>query len=268
MLRALSAAMGWFSLLLGLIFPGNAVSPSPAAPLCWVFCLPPREPVGSAGLCAQGLGRSCRCCVGPKLRGAGGAALGLSGAQPTFPAALGLSRVAVGSAALGLLVGQLASAPGAHPPEVSGVGAQSANLGACNWASGESWGCLSRVHRPGAEGGGAPEAAAAAESSLISRWVPLFSFSFWEIVPIQAPLIQTSTWLLTQPSLALSQESCSRPCAQAGALAALVPVQVLGTLLSLSTLLTVKSFNVLYLWSPIFIYAGIPLAVCSAPQIN
>ena len=23
----------------------NAVSPSPAAPLCWVFCLPPREPV-------------------------------------------------------------------------------------------------------------------------------------------------------------------------------------------------------------------------------
>ena len=42
------------------------------------------------------------------------------------------------SAALGLCVGQLASAPGAHPPEVSGVGAHSANLGACNWASGES----------------------------------------------------------------------------------------------------------------------------------
>ena len=40
------------------------------------------------------------------------------------------------------------------------------------------------------------------------------------------------------------------------------------TLLSLSTLLTVRSFNVLYLWSPIFIYAGIPLAVHSAPQIS
>ena len=59
MLGALGAAMGWFSPLLGRVFPGNAVSPTPAAPLCWVFCLPPREPVGPAGLCAQGLGRSC-----------------------------------------------------------------------------------------------------------------------------------------------------------------------------------------------------------------
>ena len=39
------------------------------------------------------------------------------------PATLGLSRVALGSAALGLWVGQLASAPSEHPPEVSGVGA-------------------------------------------------------------------------------------------------------------------------------------------------
>ena len=38
-----------------------AVSPSPAAPLCWVFCLCPRELVGPAGLCAQVLGRRCRC---------------------------------------------------------------------------------------------------------------------------------------------------------------------------------------------------------------
>ena len=36
-----------------------AVSPNPAAPLCWVFCLCPREPVGPAGLCVQGLGGSC-----------------------------------------------------------------------------------------------------------------------------------------------------------------------------------------------------------------
>ena len=39
-------------------------------------------------------------------------------------AALGLSPAPLGSAALGLWVGQLASSPGAHPPEVSGVGGQ------------------------------------------------------------------------------------------------------------------------------------------------
>ena len=40
----------------------------------------------------------------------------------------------------------------------------------------------------------------------------MFSFTFRDIPPIQAPLVQTSTWPLTQPSQALSQESCSRPC--------------------------------------------------------
>ena len=64
--------------------------------------------------------------------------------------------------------GHPATDPVAHPPEVSGVGRQSTNLGAGNWASGECRGCLSRVLSPGAEGGGAPEAAAAAESSLTS----------------------------------------------------------------------------------------------------
>ena len=101
------------------------------------------------------------------------------------------------SVLLGLWVEQLASAPDAHPPEVSGVGPQSANLCACNRASGECWGCLSHIHSPGVEGGGTPGAAAAAKSYLTSPWVPLFSFSFWEIIPIQAPLVQTSTWLLT-----------------------------------------------------------------------
>ena len=38
-----------------------AVYPSPGAPICWVFCLCPRELVGPAGLCAQVLGRRCRC---------------------------------------------------------------------------------------------------------------------------------------------------------------------------------------------------------------
>ena len=98
------------------------------------------------------------------------------------------SRVPGLSAALGLCVGQLASAPGAHPPTqgfrfgrpagVSVVGPQSADLGARNPASGERWACLSQVLSPGAEGGGAPEPGAAAESSLISHWVPLIFFFF------------------------------------------------------------------------------------------
>ena len=64
------------------------------------------------------------CCFGTKLRAAGSLA------------ALGLSPAALGSTALGLWVGQLASAPVVHPPEVSGVGPESANLGAGNQASG------------------------------------------------------------------------------------------------------------------------------------
>ena len=64
------------------------------------------------------------CCFGPVSRAAGSSsALGLSCSLLADPAALGLSRVALGSSTLGLWVGQLASAPGAHPPEVSGVGA-------------------------------------------------------------------------------------------------------------------------------------------------
>ena len=38
-----------------------------------------------------------------------------------------------------------------------------------NQASGVCWGCLSCVLSPGAEGGGTPEASAAAESSLTSQ---------------------------------------------------------------------------------------------------
>ena len=100
--------------------------------------------------------------------GAGEATLGLRCEGLAVPAALVLSCVALGFAALGLWVGPLASATGAHPLEVSGVGPQSTNLGACNRASREHQGCLSSIHRPGAEGGGTPEAAAAAESSLTS----------------------------------------------------------------------------------------------------
>ena len=38
-----------------------ADSPITAAPICWVFCLCPRELVGPAGLYVQVLGRRCRC---------------------------------------------------------------------------------------------------------------------------------------------------------------------------------------------------------------
>ena len=72
--------------------------------------------------------------------------------QPS--ATLGLGHMAGVSATLGLCGGQLASAPGAHPPEVSGVGPQSTNLGAHNQASGESWGCLARFTVQGLRGEG------------------------------------------------------------------------------------------------------------------
>ena len=59
------------------------------------------------------------------------------------PAAFVLSHRALRSPVLNLWVGQLASPPDAHPPEVSGVGSQSASLHVRNWSSGEHQGCLS-----------------------------------------------------------------------------------------------------------------------------
>ena len=133
-----SSAPYWVESFQGMQSPLALLLPS-------AFCLCPREPVGSAGFCVQILSRSCRC-------------------GPSQAARLLISQCA----ALGLWVGQLASAPDAHPPEVSGVGGQSANLGASNRGSQEHQGCLSHVHHPEAEGGGAPEAVGAAESSLTS----------------------------------------------------------------------------------------------------
>ena len=79
-------------------------------------------------------------------------------------ATLGLSRMLPADpAALGLCVGQLASAPGAHPSKVSGVGSQlEFQLWApspliwvrASWASGESWGCFSTVTVQGLRGEG------------------------------------------------------------------------------------------------------------------
>ena len=76
------------------------------------------------------------------------------------------------------------------------------------------WGCLSGVHSPGAEGLGVQEATAAVENSLNKTATEClyFLFLFSRNSSYSSPLVQTSTWSLTQPSLALSQESCSRPC--------------------------------------------------------
>ena len=134
---------------------------------------------------------------------------------------------------------QPAAYQGVRSPGISVVGPQSANL--CEHQQGFRCllGLLFGIHSPGAEGGGVPEAADAAESSLTSAGCLYFLFLFEKFFLFKPPLVQTSTWLLTQPSLALSQESCCRPCARAGASASLGPVLVPGTLLSLSTLLMV-----------------------------
>ena len=103
--------------------------------------------------------------------------------------------------------------------QASGVGALAADWGAYQlgfkcvlglliWCS------LSR----GQWGGGGGGQSCCSELSEQSLSASIFSFSFQEIPPFQAPHpIQTSTWPLIQPSLALSQESCSRHCTQAGA---------------------------------------------------
>ena len=66
---------------------------------------------------------------------------------------------------------------------------------------------------------------------------------------------QSSAWLSPK-------NPAADPAPGAGSSAALVPAQVPWTLLSLSTLLTIRSFSVPYLWSPIFIYAGIHTGIC------
>ena len=76
---------------------------------------------------------------------------------------MGLSHPVLGSAAFGLWVRQLVSAPGAHPPKVSGVGAlQGFQVWAPSpliWvpvsrALGEHWGCFSAFTVQGLRGEG------------------------------------------------------------------------------------------------------------------
>ena len=137
---------------------------------------------------------------------------------------------------------------GALPPGVSGVGTCPLIWMHTNQASGVCWGCLCGVNSPGAEGVGAQETTAAGKNSLNSCRVPLFSLFLFEKFllfkpsrpPPPLPTIQTSTWPLTQPSLALSQESCSRPCGHwAWGFSHPGSYAGPGTLLSLSALLTI-----------------------------
>ena len=101
--------------------------------------------------------------------------------------------------------------------------------------------------------------------------MPLFSlFLFEKFFLFKPSLVQTSTWPLTQPSLALSQESCSRPWAQAQGFSFPDPQAGPRDLIVLKHSSSHLIFqSPLYLWSPIFVYARIPLAVhCSSDQLG
>ena len=96
--------------------------------------------------------------------------------------------------------GGQATDPGAHGPRTLGVGAcGSPLLIQC---------ALSR----GCGGGGAGGLQLLWRILQTATECLFFLFFFWRNSSYSSPLVQTSTWPLTQPSLALSQESCSRPC--------------------------------------------------------
>ena len=99
--------------------------------------------------------------------------------------------------------------------------------------------------------------------------MPLFSvFLFEKFLLFKPPWSKQAPGLSHNPAWLPPKNPAADPALGLGASAALVSVLVPGTLLSLSTFLTVWSFTVLYLWSLIFIYAGILLAVHSVPQIS
>ena len=134
-------------------------------------------------------------------------------------------------------------------------------------ASGERWGCFSSFTVQGLRSEGLQGPGLLWRVLQLAAECLYFLFLFEKFFLFKPPWSKQAPGC-SQLSLALSQESCSNPGARAGVSAALVPALVPGTLLSLSTLLTIRSFNVLYLWSLFFIYAGILLAVRSAPQIS
>ena len=114
-----------------------------------------------------------------------------------------------------------------------------------NQASGVCWGCLPCIHSPGAERGGVQEAMAAAESSLTSR--KCLYFLFEKFFLFKPPWSKPAPGLSHSPAWLSPKNPVADPVPWGRALATLVPALVPGTLLSLSTLLTIRSFNVLYL---------------------
>ena len=149
---------------------------------------------------------------------------------------MGLNHVALGYAVLGLWVEQLASAPGAHPPEVLGVGAP---LGFHVWAP-SSLICVCATGLQVSAGAAYPAFTVQGQRGegcqrpqLLRRVLYLaaeclyFLFLFEKFFLFKPPWSKQAPGC-SQLSLALSQESCSSPCAWAGASAAPVPVRVQG----------------------------------------
>ena len=113
-------------------------------------------------------------------------------------------------------VGAQATDQGGHPPEGFGPvcpGSWATDLGAHQLGFSCVLGLLIQCSQSrGWWGEGARGLGFCGEFSKQVVSASIFSFSFWEIPPIQVPPAQTSTWpSLTQPSLALLQECCSRP---------------------------------------------------------
>ena len=133
---------------------------------------------------------------------------------------------------LGLWVEQLASAPDALPPEVSGVGAPpgfhvwapSSLICVRNQGSRERWAAYPALALQGWRGEGRqgpwllPRVLQPAPECLYFPFLPEKFFLFKPPWSNQAPGC-------LQLSLALSQDSCSSPCAWAGASAALVQLR-------------------------------------------
>ena len=142
-------------------------------------------------------------------------------------AALGLNHVALWSKVLGLWVEQLTSAPDALPPEVSCVGPQFANLHARNRASGECREAYPAFTVQGRREEGRQEPRLLPRVLYVAPECLYFLFPFEKFFLFKPPWSKQAPGC-SQVSLALSQESCSRPCTWARASATLVPVRVPG----------------------------------------
>ena len=138
-----------------------------------------------------------------------------------------------------------------------------------NRFSGVCWGCLSCIHSPGAEGGGAQEAAAAVEGSLTSLRVPLFSlFLFEKFFLFKPPWSKQAPGLSHSPAWLSPKNPAADPAPGPGASAALVPALVPGTLLSLSTFPTVVQCP-LSLVSDLHICCNtVGCSLCSSDQLG